>query len=431
MATRQINIRTLESAPRTAAERELWDIQLKGFGIRRTKSHQGGFFIRYTDAHGKSRRMSIGKYRVGPDREHSEGVLANARDRARELMAVAADGKDPKAYLEQKTSPERNIDLSVEGLFRRYFDEYVLVQCRETTAKEIKRCFEADILPTFGKEQLPTLNHLIILAHLEEKAKTAPISANRLFTYMSAFWGWCSKKASLKLAGITRNPLLGEAKPYGNEASHHRDRILSHAELHRMLNRLPEVQPKGFAGLVEFLIRTGCRRGEGAALTWDRIDLEAGTIRFDASHTKNKEPMVIPLTPALKDLLEAQEGRSGAVFKNSVKQPFRNNWARMSARLWKTVGVDEQDKDGNEQPKPTLHDIRRSVRTALTDECGVDAYIAERTLNHKIGGVEARYAKGTYLEQKRDALMRWERHLATIANPDKFVALKPKVRIEP
>jgi integrase len=424
MATRQITVRTLESAPRSKSEMELWDTQLSGFGLRRTKANQGGFFIRYTDPHGKSKRMSIGKYRIGPDKELSEGVLADARGRARELIAIAAIGKDPRAYLEQKTSPERDIDLTVEGLFRRYFEERVLVKCRESTAREIKRGFEKDILPIFGKEILPTLDHMIVLAHLEEKAKTAPVGANRLFAYMSGFWTWAARKPSLKLAGIVRNPMLGEPKPYDGEAGHARDRILSHGELHRLLNVLPDFEPRGFAGLIEFLMRTGCRRGEGAMLTWDRVDFEAETIRFDAEHVKNGAPMVLPITPALKALLEAQAGRSGAVFKNTVGQPFRNNWARLTGRLWETVGVDETGTDGKPLPKPTPHDLRRTLRTALTEECGVDAYIAERVLNHKVLGVEGRYARGKYIDQKREALLAWELRLAVFAAGDSVVVQK-------
>jgi integrase len=419
MAKRLITAKTLEAGPRNDVDKELWDVSLKGFGLRRTQAGRGGFFIRYNDTVTSiSRRMSTGKYHVA-NAEHADGVLKEARILAKELMAMAASGTDPKVYLAEKLNPAARADMSVAGLFQRYYTHRVLTECRESTGKEIKRCFEADILPKFGEDQLATLSGLSVREHFEKKALTAPIAANRLHAHMSAFWTWAASIAELERAGITHNPLIGKKKPFRNEQA--RDRVLSSQELHRLMNILPDVRPQGFASLVEFLLRTGCRKSEGTMLTWDRIDLEVGTIRFDASHTKNKEAMVIPITPALKALLEAQEGRTGAVFVNSLKQPLRNNFHRMTIALWAAMSPDN-DEAGIPK-RTTLHDLRRTMRTALTDQLGVDNYTAERTLGHKLGGVEGIYARGDYMKAKLDALQRWENHLATIASDGKVVPL--------
>jgi integrase len=67
-------------------------------------------------------------------------------------------------------------------------------------------------------------------------------------------------------------------------------------------------------------------------------------------------------------------------------------------------------------PGWVLHDLRRTVRTRLSD-LGVDAYIAERVLGHALPGLHGVYDQGRHRTQKRDALARWEALLLAIVEP--------------
>jgi len=53
-----------------------------------------------------------------------------------------------------------------------------------------------------------------------------------------------------------------------------------------------------------------------------------------------------------------------------------------------------------------IHDLRRTMRTHL-GKLGVNRFVAERCLNHKIGGVEGIYDAGDYLPERRMALDKW------------------------
>ena len=59
------------------------------------------------------------------------------------------------------------------------------------------------------------------------------------------------------------------------------------------------------------------------------------------------------------------------------------------------------------------HDIRRTVRTRLPG-LGVSPDIAERCLNHAVGGIRAVYDHYDYLKEKREALNLWCAELAHI-----------------
>jgi integrase len=54
----------------------------------------------------------------------------------------------------------------------------------------------------------------------------------------------------------------------------------------------------------------------------------------------------------------------------------------------------------------TIHDLRRTMRTHL-GKMGVDRFVAERCLNHKIVGMEGIYDAGDYLPERRVALEKW------------------------
>jgi integrase len=79
----------------------------------------------------------------------------------------------------------------------------------------------------------------------------------------------------------------------------------------------------------------------------------------------------------------------------------------------------------------SLHDIRRTVRTRLS-ELGVMPFIGELILAHAQQGVAPIYDLHRYDAEKRDALERWERRLLSIVAPEpaagKVVPLAAKKR---
>jgi hypothetical protein len=79
----------------------------------------------------------------------------------------------------------------------------------------------------------------------------------------------------------------------------------------------------------------------------------------------------------------------------------------------------------------TVHDMRRTARTNLA-RLGVDRFVAERALNHKLRNVEGVYDRHDYFEQRMDALSVWAATLVaapTMAAPtiagEKAITLPP------
>jgi integrase len=63
------------------------------------------------------------------------------------------------------------------------------------------------------------------------------------------------------------------------------------------------------------------------------------------------------------------------------------------------------------------HDLRRTARTGWAS-IGMDDSLAERLLNHKDRGVQGVYARHRYDNEKRAALVRWDRRVREIVKGD-------------
>lgn len=61
----------------------------------------------------------------------------------------------------------------------------------------------------------------------------------------------------------------------------------------------------------------------------------------------------------------------------------------------------------------TVHDMRRTARTHLA-RLGVDRFVAERSLNHKLGNVEGVYDRHDYFPERHAALGAWAALLASV-----------------
>jgi integrase len=121
-------------------------------------------------------------------------------------------------------------------------------------------------------------------------------------------------------------------------------------------------------------------------LTWDRIDLEVGTVRLYRGTTKNKDGRVIALPLVLKAILEQQwqEHRSRYldcpyVFHNQGERilTFYKTWERAC----KEAGI---------SCKKLVHDFRRTAVRNLV-RAGVPERVAMAITGHKTRDVFDRY----------------------------------------
>ena len=73
----------------------------------------------------------------------------------------------------------------------------------------------------------------------------------------------------------------------------------------------------------------------------------------------------------------------------------------------------------------TVHDMRRTARTHMA-ALGIDRFVAERALNHKVRDIEGVYNQYDYFDERKRALDRWARLLSATSRGQAFniVAIK-------
>jgi integrase len=157
-----------------------------------------------------------------------------------------------------------------------------------------------------------------------------------------------------------------------------------------MFGTIAAYLPGPLADVARFAYATGWRKGEVLTLGWTDVDRIGGLITLRREQTKNAEPRVLPLTPALAAIIERRwQARTvtqpdGAtriaeqVFHKGGKavRTFRKAWASAC----KAAGVSGL----------LFHDLRRSAVRNF-ERAGVSQAVAMRLTGHKTASVYRRY----------------------------------------
>jgi integrase len=153
-----------------------------------------------------------------------------------------------------------------------------------------------------------------------------------------------------------------------------------------------QAKAKSGADLVEFLAYSGCRIAEANALAWADVDFANGTLTVTggAGGTKNYESRVIPMTDALRGLLQRLQAERHPASSGAVSQI--NSAKRCITTACRSLGY----------PHFTHHDFRHFFATTCI-ESGVDIPTVSRWLGHKDGGALAMRVYG-HLRQEHSKI---------------------------
>lgn len=361
--------------------------------------------VRYRDEQKKPVKVTLGPYPlIG---------LADAREQAREVLHKVAKGQDPAA--EKRTlkrivfteAPSRERDLwwsVVEEYLRR--DASALRShdaIKAILERETKDRWQSKLIHEITKREVISMVDAVV-------DRGAPIAANRALAHTRRVFNW-----ALARDLISVNPCAGVEK----QSERKRDRVLSRQELADIW-AVADGMGYPFGPLVQMLILTGQRLREVAEAEWSEFDLDGGLWEIPPARAKNDERHLVPLAPAVVDLLKSQPkiGKPAKfVFTTTMttpvsgytraKQKVDEGLAKLEVKRGREAGLSPAEIEPREAW--TFHDLRRSMASGMA-ELGVMFEVVERTLNHKgvsRGGVAGVYNRHQYLDEKRRALELW------------------------
>lgn len=156
-----------------------------------------------------------------------------------------------------------------------------------------------------------------------------------------------------------------------------RTRNLTQAQVQSLLQRLPQAA----AQIVAFAVLTGARKAQVLGLTWDRVDLQAGTAQIWKKHRRAMTPHTLHLHPVAMKIL-AERGRSRPAPNAASALVF--NVVNFRAH-WEAAVRDEGLADVR------FHDLRHTAATWHVKN-GTPLIIVKELLGHGDISTTMRYA---------------------------------------
>ena len=327
---------TVDLTPRLARESKpqskdtiLFDRTLPGFGLRIHHSGQKVYIVQVR-IEGRSRRIVIAR--------HAEMALAEARRRAREMLARIRAGDNPAEDIRrEKQTPT----------FREFADEYLRrsePRWKPSGRKTVRIYLKARILPAFGRMPLHRIGPEDVAAWFDAASKDRPGAANRAFeilramTFRAEEWG-LRERGSNACIGIAKNPKNNVARFLDADEL---------AKLGRALDACEAEWPEAVSA-IRLLALTGCRRSEVLNLRWQ--DIGENAINLPDSKTGRRS---VPLGETARTLIDALPGpRDSHAHLFPRHAEGRGLW--ILTNCWRTVCEDAQ------LGRLRLHDLWRTA----------------------------------------------------------------------
>jgi integrase len=328
---------------------------------------------------GQSFERSVQVGRVG------EVTLKQARAKAREVRALAADGTDIKS-----SDPKRS------NTFKACVEEWV----RDRTAKkprvsdEKMRQFVLGATTAWHDRAVRAIRPKEIEALLADKrddgrgGRGSKYAAVQLYSHLHTLFRWLAAKHN-----VEPNPMLKVDKPWEGEARRERKWFSgTHADdaivmLWRLADRIGGDRGK----FLQLLIITGKRRNAIENMKWEDIDRDWYWQPPQRSTYKRNNPMVLPkLAQQVLGGHRYVKGRVLFIDQRALAKDIREN----------------TDLEGF-----IFHGVRHIIATKLK-ELRVAPHIARLLCDHNaFNDVHSGYEHGDYREEMLEASERWCAHV--------------------
>jgi integrase len=393
-----VEIRAVKLPP-GVVDKVYFDERLPGFGLRVRASGVHSWMIQYMVGK-RTRRVVLGLLSgLDPSKAYSM---------AKDLLAQVRLGRDPAV---EKAQARVKAAETFGALLPRFLERQQAKQ-KPNSYKETERYLSnhAKSLHELPVESVERRTIASLLAEVEKVS--GPVAANRARAALSAYFNWLAREGY-----INTNPVSFTNKAIEAGA---RVRTPDEGEIRAILCAL---RNDDYCTIIRLLILTGLRRDESGSLRWSEVDLDAATITLPSARTKNGREHVVPLSEPALEVLKARARRAGPggelrdyVFGRGVGG--FSGWSKSKLEFDMRVA---QMRGGQALPPWTLHDLRRTISTALHDRFGVAPHVVEVILGHVSGhkgGVAGVYNKALYIDERRRAVERWGKHVMALVNSE-------------
>jgi integrase len=416
-------------APANGRQAFHWDDRLKGFGVKVTDTGTKTYVVKGRVKGGKEKRITLGRH----------GVLTpdEARARAVEYLNKFNQGIDPVN--------EETRSVVLKKTLREFANEYIDPSNR-TPDKRLKQTTVDNIrlhinvtFASWADKPLAAITRDKVREHFLQLSNRTPAQANQAYRVLRAIWNEARNSTKqddgvylfpenpitdvLKSKNTTWNTVQPRSRKIPTDYGNGRDKVGAVWNMLQELRRDPAQTKigRGCADLVCFLLLTGARFLEGAALRWDHVDLENKSWKLDADQAKNGQGVTFPLSNLAIQIIQERPrtdspyvfpGRSGAGHVSDVRG--------IMAKVSEIANVD----------KLSAHDLRRTFRS-IAGAAGIDFLTTKLLMNHVINDdVTTKHytetADLTYLQSAVERIGVWVSERAKVAAGENVIPFPPR-----
>jgi integrase len=405
------SMQALRPAP-NGARTTVWDALMPGLAVRVSAKGRRSFYAikrRAGDPHPSW--VLLGVYPLVK--------LADAREKAREVLSALMAGDDPATLAEasrraRRAAEEQRKESAFAVVAEDFVKRHVMTK---RSGRMVAGIIRRELISVWSERPIAEITRRDVIALTEaildrggehpvagmRRKEGGPYAARHALSAARKLFNWAVGRDLLTASPCDR---IQGTEVHG--APRARDRVLTDDELSRVW-QAAEATAYPYGPLLRMLMLTGQRLREVAEARWSEIDLHRALLTIGPERMKAKAGHVVPLTPAAIEILCSlpRFAKGDYVFSGQTGgKPF-SGFSKAKARLEKAVG---------DIPAWTLHDLRRTTRTRLA-ELGVSPFIGELVIGHRQKGVHAVYDLHGYDDQKRAALLQWETRILSITAP--------------
>jgi integrase len=417
----QLNTKTVESLASRRHERRVDYFDLSHPGLCLTIGPSSATWYRFMRVAGKLTRVRLG--------DHPTLPLSEARKAHAAQDEIVEAGKHPVAEAQRQRveiveAVQSDEALMLHKLSEAWFKHHKGHDSRgQKRDKPLSRSVLNDyqrhitkVCKKFPNRDVRTLTRKELRDYLMTMAgssdgNTAAVVVRQMFQYARDTYD------------IPNNPAVDLRNP---AKQRQRDRTLDDDEISALWAACKVVgYPYGHA--LRLALCTGQRIGEIGAIKRSEISKDGEWwIQTDNKASRRIDVYLAPLAreivetcPKFDDgpyLLSASAGVRG--LRSDIWSAARPRFVDpkyTAARADQGFGP----KGKPERERWTPHDLRRTLRSALTGECGITPDIAERVLNHALPGLRKVYDHADYRPHVRAALEAWNKQLTKITEVKK------------
>jgi len=386
--------------PTAGKQIEYLDTVLPGLMLRVSyggaKTFIAIYYVNY-----RTKTFKLGRYHPDgadafPDPESGEEwprdlTLGGARDAARKFFAKPSAFLSPKSHSLAKAS----FKVVSEAYLERHAAGF-------RSKAELERCLKKYVYPELGEKPFKAIKRSEVIALRSDIAENhGARMADTVFGIVRGVMRWFEAEGDDDDYICPIKARKQKAAPRSR-----RKRILTPDEIKLVWSAAGQLGPYG--SLVKLLLLTAQRRDKVVTMRWADIEDDVWTIPSEEREKGNAGKLRLPPlamavlggVPKIAECSYVFAGRYGDKPLNSFSQGAEEVRKLLPATM----------------PRWTLHDLRRTARTLMTD-LRIDDRIAEQVLGHAIEGVEGVYNLSLYFEQKAEALARVAGYIQQIVEP--------------